>query len=121
MFLLFAFLAIMAIDAWAAIAVGFRRSGGGRLCFSYFVVVMLTCVATYLMTSLYSHYANPNTRIFGWPIPRIVFQRQNPESPWLDYFGPTILLAYPMNFVLYMFIPSVVFILVVRYRHRKGL
>ncbi len=99
-FLLFAFLAIMAVDVWAAIAVGFRRSGGGWLCLSYFVVVPLTGVVTLLMTSLYSYYSNPNTRIFGWPIPRIVFQRQNPgeHRGFLDYFGPTIcLLAYPLE------------------------
>jgi len=72
----------------------------------------------FLDDAVFSYFHNPNTQVFGWPIPRVVFQRDTPTGPWLDYIGPTIVLAYPMNFVLFMFFPSVVF-LVLALRRRK--
>jgi hypothetical protein len=77
-------------------------------------------VATIVTTGYFSYYSNPNTHVFGWPIPRVIFQRDTPDSPWLDYVGPTVALAYPMNFILYMFIPSVIFVLLSRRRRHEA-
>ena len=117
--LLIIFLAIVAVDVWAAVAVMFRPGLSGWLGGSYWLVVILTLVATVGMTGFFSYYPNPNTHFFGWPIPRVVFQRDTPDSPWLDFVGPTIVLAYPMNFVLFLFVPSVVFILLSRRRKHE--
>ncbi len=113
LFILFVFLAIAAVDIWALILVFVQRSHRKWLSISYFLVVLLAFIATIVTTAFYSYYSNPNTRVFGWPIPRVVFQRDTPASPWLDYVGPTIVLAYPINFVLYMFIPSVAAIVLI--------
>jgi len=114
--LLLAFLAIAAVDVWASIAVMFKP---GWLGASFWIAAVLALVAAIGMTGFFSYYSNPNTHVFGWPIPRLIFQRDTPTSPWLDFIGPTIVLAYPMNFILYMFIPSVVFILVSRRRKHE--
>ena len=83
------FLAIMAVDIWAAILVVVGRSVRKWLSRSYFLVVVLAFIAAFLITSFFSYYSNSNTHIFGWPIPRVIFQRDTPTSPWLDYVGPT--------------------------------
>jgi hypothetical protein len=107
---LLVFIAIVAVEVWAIIAMMFRPGVSGWLRFSYWLVTLLVLVATVAMTGFFSYYWNPNTHVFGWPIPRVIFQRDTPTSPWLDFVGPTIVLAYPMNFILYMFVPSVVFL-----------
>ena len=120
--LLSIFLAIVAVDIWAAVLVVFGRSVRRWLSRSYFLIVLLAFIAVFLVTSFFSYYSNPNTHVFGWPVPRVIFQRDTPTSPWLDYVGPTILLAYPMNFILYMFFPSVaviIFILLWRRQDRR--
>jgi hypothetical protein len=120
--LLSIFLAIVAVDIWAALLVIFGRNVRRWLSRSYFIVVPLAFIAAFLVTSFFSYSSNPNPHVYGWPVPRVIFQRDTPTSPWLDYIGPTIVLAYPMNFILYMFVPSVaaiVFILVWRRRDRK--
>lgn len=116
------FSAIVAVDILAFILVVIGRNVRAWLSRSYLIVMALALVVAFLMTFFFSYYSNPNTHIFGWPIPRVIFQRDTPTSPWLDYVGPTILLAYPMNFILYMFIPSVlaiIFILAWRRRNRR--
>ncbi len=112
--LLLVFLAIAAVDVRDCVAVLFKPGLRGWVGSSYWLVAFLAIVAAIVMTGFFSYYSNPNTRVFGWPIPRVIFQRDTPTSPWLDYIGPTILLAYPMKFILYMFVPSVAFLLVSR-------
>ena len=115
--LLILFLAMVAVDIWAAVVVIFQHRLSRWLRSSYVVITLLAFVAAFVVTSFFSYYANPNTHVFGWPVPRVIFQRDTPTSPWLDYVGPTILLAYPMNFVIYLSIPSVVFVvLAMRWR-----
>lgn len=117
--LLLIFLAIVAVDIWAVVLVVVGHSVRKWLRRSYSLVVLLAFIATFWMTSSFSYYPNPNTHIYGWPIPRVVFQRDTPTSPWLDYVGPTIVLAYPMNFILFMFIPSVATIILVLLWRRR--
>ena len=99
-FLTLMFVTIVAVDVWAAIAVAFKPSLSGWLRSSYWLVALLALATTVGMTGFFSYYSNPNTHVFGWPIPRVIFQRDTPTSPWLDFIGPTIVLAYPMNFIL---------------------
>jgi hypothetical protein len=54
------------------------------------------------MTFCYSCYPNPNTRICGWPVPIVVFQRDTPDGQWLDYVGPTVILVFPINLILWL-------------------
>lgn len=46
-----------------------------------------------------------NTYAYGWPVPRVVFQRESPEHQYLDYVGWTIILAYPLNYLIAIWIP----------------
>ena len=111
--ILFGFLVIVVVEVGAVVLLFARKNVRKRLIIFYLLVVLLALIATIVTTAFYSYYANPNTRVFGWPIPRVVFQRDTPISPWLDYVGPTIVLAYPINFVLYMFLPSVAAIVLI--------
>ncbi len=118
--LLLVFLAIVAVDIWAAVAVMWRPGLGGWLRVSYWLVIVLALAGTIVMTGYFSYYADSNTRVFGWPIPRVIFQRDTPDAPWLDYIGPTIVLAYPLNFLLYIFFPSMVAVLLSRKRKYRN-
>lgn len=114
------FLVLVAVDSWAAIVVIFQHRLDGWPRSSYFIITLLAVVAAFVVTSFFSYYSNPNTHVFGWPVPRVIFQRDTPASPWLDYVGPTVLLAYPMNFVVYMSIPSIAFIVLALRRRRQN-
>ena len=104
------FLAMVAVDIWAAGAVVSGRAASRGLRSAYAVVALVALAATVATTGFLSYFSNPNTHVYGWPIPRVIFQRDTATSPWLDYVGPAVVLAYPMNFIVYMFLPSIVFI-----------
>jgi len=80
---------------------------------SWFVVAVGICAFT---TFNYTYYTNPNTRFHGWPIPTVVFQRDDADSPWLDFVGPTTLLAYPMNLTIFLVVPSVILLVWCRFK-----
>jgi hypothetical protein len=48
---------------------------------------------------------NENTFAYGWPVPRVVFQRDAPDGPWRDFIGWTMFLAYPLNYLALVFVP----------------
>ena len=73
----------------------------------YWLLVVGAAGVCVFTTYNYNYYANSNTRFHGWPIPTVVFQRDDAESPWLDFVGPTTFLAYPMNLILFLIVPSV--------------
>jgi len=82
-------------------------------------VFFLTCCAAALIGAYFTtfhsiDYVNPDTRIFGWPIPLRVHQRANATSPWLDFAGPTVILAYPMNVILFALLPAIISLVWVR-------
>ncbi len=54
----------------------------------------------YVLTFYHVYTPNSNTRVHGWPIPVVVFQRDGPGEPWLDFVGPTMVLGFPMNLIL---------------------
>ncbi|MEX2578822.1 MAG: hypothetical protein WD342_07170 [Verrucomicrobiales bacterium] len=73
----------------------------------YWLLVVVAAGVCVFTTFNYIYYTNSNTRFHGWPIPTVVFQRDDAESPWLDFVGPTAFLAYPMNLILFLVVPSV--------------
>ena len=84
---------------------------------AYVAVVITAAVAAWLTTFRYEYFSNENTRICGWPVPVVIFQRENAKAPWLDFVGATSPLAYPMNLAIFMVIPSAVFLVMI---FRKG-
>lgn len=74
--------------------------------------------AAYFTTFYYTYHANANTRFHGWPVPTVIFQRDGPGQPWLDFVGPTVILAYPMNLVLFAFVPALVVFVIFLFRKR---
>lgn len=106
LFIIAAFLvALVAVIAAMIKATSDSTSKVLRLSYwSWFVVAAGACIFT---TFNYNYYSNSNTRFYGWPIPTVVFQRDDAESPWLDFVGPTSFLAYPMNLILFLIVPSV--------------
>ena len=79
-----------------------------------------TCVAAFYSTFKYTYLANANTRFHGWPVPQVIFQRDGPGEPWLDFVGPTVLLAYPMNVVLFSTVPALLVLAVYFAGRRKS-
>jgi len=82
-------------------------------------VFFLACCAAALVGAYFTtfhsiHDVNPDTRIFGWPIPLHAHQRANATSPWLDFVGPTVILAYPMNAILFALFPAIISLVWVR-------
>ncbi|WP_145176164.1 hypothetical protein [Rubripirellula lacrimiformis] len=61
----------------------------------YLLSLIGGAIAAYITTFRYTYLANANTRFHGWPVPTVIFQRDGPGEPWLDFIGPTIVLAYP--------------------------
>jgi hypothetical protein len=103
--LVLAILGIIAIDVWAAVTV-LRHSNGYFPQIVYVVVLVVSGLGTCWATFQYEYYLNVNTRVIGWPVPVVVFQRDDVDARWLDYVGPTVVLGYPMNLAIFMFAPS---------------
>ena len=78
----------------------------------------VACIA-YWTTFRYVYFSNDNTRVHGWPVPIVVFQRADSDSPWLDYVGFTTPLGYPMNFVVFMAAPSLLLFALVWWQRRQ--
>ncbi|OHB67355.1 MAG: hypothetical protein A2V70_11515 [Planctomycetes bacterium RBG_13_63_9] len=68
--------------------------------FSTVATGIIVVAVSYLLTFHFVYSANANTRVHGWPVPVVIFQRDAPDGPWWDYVGPTTVLAFPMNLVL---------------------
>ena len=111
--IIFGFLLAAMVIVWALVvaATGRLTIWLRRLYFAFFGVAN---IAAYFTTFHYIYFANANTRFHGWPVPTVIFQRDGPDAPWLDFVGPTILLAYPMNLTLFAIIPSIVAVVLAR-------
>lgn len=102
-----------ALVVWAAIVVAFGRLPRW-VRVGYFSFFVADVIAAYFSTYRYIYYTNPNTRFHGWPIPWVIFQRDSATEPWLDFVGPTIILALPINFILFALLPSLAVIILSR-------
>ena len=70
------------------------------------VCVVVLAAASWFSTYHYSPFPNSNTKVIGWPVPVVVLQRANPDAPWLDFIGLTVILALPLNFLLFATPPA---------------
>ena len=104
------FLLAAAVVLWAVI-VAVSGNSARWVRALYLVCFLVAATAAYFTTYCYVYYADANTRFHGWPVPVVVFQRDSPKDPWLDFVGPTTILAYPMNLILYALLPSIVALL----------
>ncbi|TWU48953.1 hypothetical protein Poly51_48570 [Rubripirellula tenax] len=118
--ILLLFLAACGLVVWAThAAIAGRIPTWSRLLF--LAALAASVVAAYLTTFHYTYLANANTRFHGWPVPTVIFQRDGPGEPWLDFVGPTVILAYPMNLVLFSFVPAMFVLAVFVFRKRSRL
>jgi cytochrome bd-type quinol oxidase subunit 2 len=101
-----AFFAAAVIVAWSVYAVTNKAGRTHRRL--YFATVVILCLIACWTTFGYESYWNENTRVVGWPVPMVIFQRDDANSPWLDYVGPTTVLALPMNAIIFLFAPSLI-------------
>jgi hypothetical protein len=103
-------LAVFAVNVWAVIVILVRRRSSSRMRFAYLAALVAAAVAAAWTTFHYDYFSNENTRICGWPVPVVIFQRENPDSHWDDFVGPMTILGYPINVAIFMLIPSGVFL-----------
>ena len=101
------FIAALAILVWSAIVVAIKGKAGTTARYLYVGLGAMLAVVAFLTTYRVDYFSNENTHIHGWPVPVVIFQRDDVDAPWLDFVGPTILLALPMNFIIFMLVPSV--------------
>ena len=112
------FLAACGLVVWATyVAIAGRIPTWARLL--YLAALTGSVVTAYVTTFHYTYLANSNTRFHGWPVPTVIFQRDGPGEPWLDFVGPTVILAYPMNLVLFAFVPALMVLAVFWFRKRS--
>ena len=73
-----------------------RRVGRGYL----FLTSLLFCTSTYF-TCGFRYYSNANTRVHGWPVPGVIFQREDESAEWLDFINPFWPVTYLVNLTLF--------------------
>ena len=107
------FFAAIGVILWSATVVVICGKGGVIARYSYMVLTAILAATALWTTYGYDAYWNEHTRAFGWPVPYLILQRDDPSdpnSPWLDFVGWTMIFALPMNFIIFMFIPSLLFL-----------
>ena len=119
--LILGFVAAFCVIAWSAVQVLIMARLGGWGVLIYWAILMATVIAAAWSTYFYDYYLDENTHVNGWPVPMVIFQRQTPDGPWLDFVGPITLFSGPMNFILYMILPAIVFLVTVRLRRAPRL
>lgn len=100
------FLLAAVLAVWAAVVALSGRTPRWVRVF-YFCCLVVAVVAAHYTTYHYAYFLNSNTQMYGWPVFAVILQRDSPTSPWLDFVGPTTVLAYPMNVLLFVLIPSI--------------
>lgn len=109
-------LLIAALVAWATkVALSGRIPKRVRVL--HHCCLATAAVAAWFTTFHYVYYSNANTRFHGWPFPIVIFQRDSPTSPWLDFVSPIAILSFPVNFLVFALVPSVA-VLVLAHRSR---
>ena len=78
--------------------------------FAYLALLFGAAIAAAWTTFQYDYFPNENTRICGWPVPMVVFQRENAGAHWDDFVGPMTVLGYPVNLAIFMLTPSLIFL-----------
>ena len=106
------FFALLAIVAWAAYVVVIACFMGRTVRGIYLLLVVATVVLAYRMTFHFAYSLDSNTRVHGFPIPVVIFQRIDSNSDWADFVGPTLIFGFPMNLIAYLFPLSLVFLVI---------
>lgn len=106
---------LAAIAVIVAIAKAIRNRASYLIRNIYLGFNILAGVVTFYTTFFYSFFRNSNTEIYGWPVPIVIFQRTDKDSPWLDFVGPG-LFSYPMNFILFSILPSLMFLIWIHFK-----
>ena len=70
------------------------------------LLLLAVGVVTWYMTYRYKYMPHEDKKIHGWPVPSLIFQRSASDGRWLDYVGPNVILAYPINYIFYLSIPT---------------
>lgn len=118
--LLIACLLVLVVEVWAWIAVFVSPRLPGWWRAVYLLCLAAAGLAAWRVTSSYTYYGGRNTRLVGWPIPRVIFQRRSADAPWEDFVGATVVLAYPMSFAAYIAVPSLLFLVGPARKARKA-
>ncbi len=120
--IIFALLLILFVSmiVWSAGVVFWSRHSGRGLRIAYVGIMFSVVVVASVMTFCYSYYTNANTRVCGFPVPIVVFQRSDPTSQWEDFVGPMTTWGYPVNLVLYTSFPSLIFLWLVHRRRKRN-
>jgi hypothetical protein len=87
-----------------------------RLVGIYGCAAGVALIVGWLMTYRCEYFVDGNTKAFGWPLPYVVFQRDTPDGPWLDYTGWTTTWAFPIHSLMVLFFPSVFLLFYARRR-----
>lgn len=93
---------------WVGIPIGgsiYVLRCGGKILRRIILSLLIAAIPVSIWLTHMRVQWNENTFAYGWPVPRVVFQRHAPDGPWLDYIGWTMFLAYPLNYLALVFIP----------------
>ena len=118
-FLIF-ILAIVPIVTIAAAIIVVRKLVSKRVRLFYWSFALVSGITSFYLSYKYIYFINPNTRVHGWPIPTVIFQRHDESSNWLDFVGWGVYLAYPLNLIICLFLPSFLVIGVKVYSNRNS-
>jgi hypothetical protein len=104
------FVLVFAVDMGTAYVVVTRPMLGSWWRIAYSAAVLAAGVVAALTSFQYEYFPNANTRICGWPVPTVIFQRENADAHWDDFVGPLTVLSYPLNLAIFLSLPSVAFL-----------
>ena len=114
-----AFLLGLLIAAWTPFHL-FRAARGSRALKLIYVIAFTTCIiAAFQMTFRYIYYWDSNTRVHGWPFFCVIWQRKDANSQWLDFVGLISVLAFPLNFLVFLMPPSFLVLCTSWWQHRR--
>ena len=105
-------LAIIALSLWGIVSIWRAKRTKWVYRGSLLLFLAVSIALAHHTTYKYQSFPNPNTQVFGWPMPYVIFQRNSPTSPWLDYVGLGTYIAFPVNVILFAFVVIVVICLI---------
>jgi len=92
---------------------------GGKIIRRLLLAVLIVAIPLAIVLTQMRVQWNENTFAYGWPVPTVVFQRDSPEGPWLDFIGWTMFLAYPLNYLALVVSPVILSLIVLVFQMCK--
>lgn len=101
------FLLLACITLWASI-VAFFGFSSIRVRNIFFACLIAAAVTAFWMTFRFA-YSSPdgNIHVGGWPVPSFIAQKNVGDKSW-KLIGGTSVIAFPLNYFLFMLVPSVI-------------